>query len=66
MRYLISAVALAIFGFVCTTTPAHLSPSPAAYWIWPDLAEATLWQREHPTVRLCITQVPDGFATKGC
>lgn len=60
------AALLAVACAIAPTTAYRLPPTPSAYWIWPDLAEATLWQREHPTVRLCVSQVPDGFATEGC
>lgn len=59
MRILILAAALS----ACTTyrEPAH----PGNFWIWPTLAEARRWEAGH-TERLCVREVPDGFATKGC
>lgn len=60
MRYLI--LSLTLVACASYRTP----PTPAAFWIWPTLEEARLWQRENPNMRLCITQVPDGYATEGC
>jgi hypothetical protein len=45
-------------------TASRLPADPGRFWIWADRAEARTWQRAHPG--LCITKVPDGFATNRC
>ena len=41
----------------------HLPPTPTTYWIWESRASALAWKQAHP---VCVTRVPDGYATKGC
>lgn len=40
-------------------------PTPSSYWIWPTLTRAIEHSNSTPII-LCITQVPDGFATEAC
>jgi len=51
----------------CAAAPGYRTPpDPAQLWIWPDRAEAERWRREHPSPRLCVRRVPDGYATARC
>lgn len=66
MRILILAAALG----ACATSPIAVPPycEPAdrtAFWIHPTLADAIAFSAA-TRERLCIREVPDGFATEGC
>ena len=53
-----------MFTLIALSLATYRLPlTPTSYWIWEDLVAARAWQRHH---RVCITKVPDGFATKGC
>lgn len=53
------------FGFIiCVATPPRLPSPPNAFFIWSTKAEAVRWRDENPSV--CITKVPDGYATQEC
>lgn len=54
-----------IFSLIITLF-TQVPSSPERFWIWPDFEHALRWIDENPKLKLCITQVPDGFATKGC
>jgi len=62
--------ALAILLVGCATTAPtedyRTPPDPGQLWIWPTRDEASAWQRDNPTIRLCIAEVPDGFTTARC
>ena len=48
---------------LCACASYRLPPTPTSYWIWESREAAEAWRAEHP---VCITQVPDGYATEGC
>jgi hypothetical protein len=62
MRILILAAALG----ACTTVAPYREPvDRTALWIHPTLEDARAFLAA-TEARLCIREVPDGFATEGC
>lgn len=63
----LGAMLLALIVVVAANAaPSYRTPPTATtYWIWPTLNEAKHWSDTH-VERLCIVEVPDGFATYGC